>query len=353
MKMKNITIVISSFYPKIGGSERQLQLVASELAKRGYNIEVITRKYKGLTSVDYINNIRVKRIPVIKNNKFLEKISFYINSIVYILKNRKNTDIFIASQTGSSAGIALTLKKFIKCKVFVRIAGSELLRFDDENLKFKKRFKNVDKFIILNDEMKNTLDKLEEKRVTKISNAVICNNNTQKSGGDYVLFCGRIEKVKGVDLLLETWVKLEKNGFDIPLIIVGDGSQKSILENKYRYLKRVNWVGMQSDTSKYYNNAKILINSSSYEGISNTILEAMSFGIPIIATNVGGNSELVKSMYNGLLIQRDIESLYNAIVNLYNDNDTLEKMGNNSKIIIKQNHEIQKIVNKYESLFFE
>ena len=166
--MKKISIIISSFYPMIGGSERQLQLISEELIKRRYDIEVITRKYNGLSKIEYVGNIKVRRIGIIKINKTTEKISFCINSILYYLFNFKNKpDVIIASQTGICSVLAMFIKKIFKCKVLVRVAGGELRSFENNKKRFAKIFKNVDKFIVLSEDMKNTMENLNEKRVKK------------------------------------------------------------------------------------------------------------------------------------------------------------------------------------------
>ena len=349
--MKKISIIISSFYPMIGGSERQLQLISEELIKRRYDIEVITRKYNGLSKIEYVGNIKVRRIGIIKINKTTEKISFCINSILYYLFNFKNKpDVIIASQTGICSVVAMFIKKIFKCKVLVRVAGGELRSFENNKKRFAKIFKNVDKFIVLSEDMKNTMENLNEKRVEKITNAVLEQTKLEFNMGEYVFFCGRIEKVKGVDLLLESWRQIQKNGYNIPLVIVGDGNLKKELEIKYNDLIDVKWMGEDRDTSKYYKNARLLINTSEYEGISNTILEALSYGVPVIATNVGGNKDLISNYKNGILIDREIDEIVETVSELYFNDKKILDMKNNSLEYIK-NHYIENIIEKYINEF--
>lgn len=349
--MKRVNIIISSFYPKIGGAEKQLQLISEKLIEEGYEVEVITRRYKGLAKVEYIGNIRVRRIWMIKLNKNTEKLSFYINSILYYLtKFKTKPDVIIASQTGVAARVAITIKTIFNCKVLVRIAGGELKKFEGNNSKFGKIFKRVDKFIVLSEDMKKTMEKLNEKRVEKITNAVLKQVNIEANIGRYILFCGRIEKVKGLDLLLDSWRQMQIIGVEIPLVIVGDGSLKKQLEERYKELRCVKWVGEDTDTDKYYKNARLLINTSEYEGISNTILEAQSYGIPVIASNVGGNKDLISNYKNGILFERDINSLIKTICEIYFNEEMILEMKNNSLEYIK-NHYIENIICKYIDQF--
>lgn len=348
--MKKVTIIISRFYPKIGGAETQLKLIATELAQRGYDVEVIARKYEGLSSKDEIDNVKIKRIPIIKFNPILEKLSFYLNSVAYILTQKKKPQSIIAVQTGSEAAIALTVKKIIKCQVNIRIAGGELKLFKGKEDLFQKKFKNVDNFVILNKDMKKNLKELGEFSTKHITNAVLPPKETNSNLGEYVLFCGRIETVKGPELLLQGFDKMYKNNIQIPLVIVGDGTQRERLETQYSHLTNVKWVGEQHDTDKYYKDARILINTSEYEGISNTILEGLSYGIPIIATKVGGNVEIVKHQQTGLLIDENVDQVYEAVSNIYYDEKMLKEMKKNALDYIKQ-HDISNIVDKYVQVF--
>lgn len=349
--MKKISIIISSFYPKIGGSEKQLQLLAENLITNGYEVEVITRRYKGLSKTEYVGNIKVNRINIVQANKTTEKISFYINSIFHYFFDFKNKpDIIIASQTGIASMVAIFIKKILKCKVLVRIAGGELQDFEGKKNKFNNRFKNVDRFIVLSNDMKITMEALGEKRITKITNAVLQHTNLEHNIGSYILFCGRIEKVKGIDLLLESWREMQKAGFEIPLVIVGDGSLKRELEYEYKYLRTVKWVGEEQDPSKYYRSARLLINTSEYEGISNTILEALSYGVPVIASNVGGNKDIISDYGNGILFERDSEDIISTICQIYFNDKKIKEMKKNSIEYVK-NHNIERIVNEYIKQF--
>ena len=143
---------------------------------------------------------------------------------------------------------------------------------------------------------------------------------------------------------------MQKAGVDIPLVIVGDGSLKKELEDEYSDLRSVKWIGEDKNTSKYYKNARLLINTSEYEGISNTILEAQSYGIPVIASNVGGNKDLISNYKNGILFERDPNDVINTICEIYFNEKRILDMKSNSLEYIK-NHYIENIIGKYIKQF--
>ncbi|HPI00393.1 MAG TPA: glycosyltransferase, partial [Chitinophagaceae bacterium] len=126
----------------------------------------------------------------------------------------------------------------------------------------------------------------------------------------------------------------------IKLHIGGDGDVKKLLkiiqENDLRNI--VEYLGWVSNNEK--NN--LLLHSDIYmlpsyaEGLPVSILEAMSYGMPIISTNVGGIPEIVKHQYNGLLFQPgDIDAIENALQFFINQPQKIEEYGNHSLELIQ------------------
>jgi glycosyltransferase involved in cell wall biosynthesis len=99
--------------------------------------------------------------------------------------------------------------------------------------------------------------------------------------------------------------------------------------------------------------SQIAIHPSETEGLSNAILEEMSWGLPIIAFNVGGNSELIRNNINGFLVNlNDEEAFIEKILILIMDLDLRVKMGNVSKKLV-DNFSWKNCVNSYERAYRE
>jgi glycosyltransferase EpsD len=116
------------------------------------------------------------------------------------------------------------------------------------------------------------------------------------------------------------------------LEIIGIGSEKrrffDLRDSSKLY--KIDFRGKVSheDIAEYYQRSDIFILPSIMEGLSNAIMEAMACGLPIIATDVGGNSELVVDGKGGLLVSpKNVEELYKAIKRLINDPSLRKKMG--------------------------
>ena len=128
---------------------------------------------------------------------------------------------------------------------------------------------------------------------------------------------GRLEPQKNYDFLLDVFTELSEKNKNIFLIIAGDGSLKAHLESRVKQLnieENCRLLGHQPDISLIHHALDIYVQSSDYEGTANSVLEAMAFETPIIATDVGGTSELIRDNIDGIIIPpRDRNALRSAI----------------------------------------
>ena len=123
---------------------------------------------------------------------------------------------------------------------------------------------------------------------------------------------GRMEAVKDQVTLAHAFVELTKRigtAFEqqVVLVMVGDGSQRDRISAilKEASLEQLAWLpGSRNDVEQLMRSYDIFVLPSLAEGISNTILEAMASGLPVVATDVGGNNELVQEGVTGLLVPR-------------------------------------------------
>lgn len=170
---------------------------------------------------------------------------------------------------------------------------------------------------------------------------------------------GRIEAVKDYPTLIRAFIRLlEKNSEarkNLRLIIVGDGSAreeciKMVQESGY---KNLIWLpGERSDIPRLMQKMNLFVLPSLGEGISNVILEAMSSGLPVVATRVGGNVELVEEARSGILIEpKDEVALINAIQEYYTQPHLLGKHGDFARNKIKTYFSIAAMINSYMNVY--
>ena len=165
-----------------------------------------------------------------------------------------------------------------------------------------------------------------------------------------ILCTSRFGKRKGVEDLIKAMKQVLKTVPKARLVLAGTGEQKNKLKptKNIRYLGRVSRQKMPN----IYRQTSIFVLPSLSESMSNSLLEAMASGLPVVATKVGGNPELVTKQ-NGILVPpADCEDLAKAIIRLLQNKELGIKMGKNSLAEAKK-HNWQKTAKKYFRLYAE
>ncbi len=166
---------------------------------------------------------------------------------------------------------------------------------------------------------------------------------------------GRLVDVKNYPLLINVINEFVIKGLDIYLIIVGDGPVKVKLQQgikDYGLNDRVFLPGRKDNIPDYLSAFDIFVLTSDFEGISNTILEAMACGVPVVATNVGGTPEIVDDGNTGLLVKpRNKNELFNSLKKLYDDPPLRQKMGESAINAIAEKFSLMRMVNEYENIY--
>lgn len=142
---------------------------------------------------------------------------------------------------------------------------------------------------------------------------------------------------------------------DFELEIVGDGPSRSELETLHQELDlngSVRFLGAQDAISELLAEANLFVLSSLSEGISLTLLEAMATALPVIATDVGGNREVVLCGKTGLLVpSQSPNELADAIIKLLRDPDLARAMGQAGRERVEAEFDLRRAVKEYESLY--
>jgi len=179
---------------------------------------------------------------------------------------------------------------------------------------------------------------------------------------NFILFVGRHVERKGVHILIEAFRKIYK---EIPhnVIIVGDGPEKKGWEEmviKYELTDRIKFTGWISKTELHnlYQHCSFFVLPAIYdkhgdtEGLGVVMIEAMSYSKPVIASNVGGITDVVIDGYNGILVKdNDPEALAIAIKKLVQNKDLSKKLGENAKKSIDERFNWDKIVSKLINIY--
>ncbi len=168
---------------------------------------------------------------------------------------------------------------------------------------------------------------------------------------------GRLDPVKNQEALLEAFARLRQRHAGLRLVIVGDGPLRGHLQSRAQSLGvagDVTFTGSRTDTPELLRGFDVFVLPSVNEGISNTILEAMACGVPVVASGVGGNPELVVDGVCGSLYDpADPQGLQQAILPYLGDPALRERQGRAARERVVQNFSLDSMVGRYLALYDE
>jgi len=166
---------------------------------------------------------------------------------------------------------------------------------------------------------------------------------------------GRLAEIKNYNMLLEAFARAVKELPVLRLVMVGDGPERAKLEATAMHLglsDRVHFLGARDDVREWLALSHVFVLPSLYEGISIALLEAMAAGLPAVATQVGGNPEVVTDQQNGILVESgDVEGFARALVVLARDEALRERMGRAARKRIEMKFDLNRSVRQYEEIY--
>ncbi|MGE5431534.1 MAG: glycosyltransferase [Syntrophomonadaceae bacterium] len=175
-----------------------------------------------------------------------------------------------------------------------------------------------------------------------------------------LLVIGRLAVQKDHHTLLKAFAilkdRLNSSGIPVPMLnLAGTGALKEELMKLTEELKLGNYVkflGARSDIPELLYKNDIWVMSSRWEGLSISMLEAMASGIPIVATDVGSNSEVIENNINGSLVEKENpQMLSDAIYRLIIDQEKRKNYSENAKMRV-MDFSLQTCLNRYTELYF-
>ena len=225
-----------------------------------------------------------------------------------------------------SKGLVPTAEKFRveKSKIVVIPSGVDSEHFNPERYELKRKASQIKNEFNLSDEI-------------------------------VIGYVGRLYPAKGLTYLFHAVKKIQERYRNIVLLIVGDGSLRNELEAMAKDLNvKSIFAGWQRDTAPYYSIMDIFVLPSLFEGLPNVILEAMAMKIPVIATKVGGNPDILSNRENGFLVPvRNVQQLALALEKLIEDETLRGKMGARNRQKVEACFLWSKTAEKVEKVYRE
>lgn len=162
---------------------------------------------------------------------------------------------------------------------------------------------------------------------------------------------------KDYKTFIKAGIKLIENGRKVNFILIGDGPEREFVEqiippNFCERFKFTGSIAKPEELMATFDISVLLSKNGHSEGLSNSIMEYLTIGLPVVCTNTGGNLELVQNNYNGFLINHeDTEDVYEKLSILIDNEELRLLMGKRSKEIAYDRFDIKKIANQYLELY--
>lgn len=350
----HIAILIPSLLK--GGAEKQSVFLANELSENNKVYLVILND----TWVDpsIYNVIDLRRVKVI----FIKK--GILNNIIQVYKLFKNEKINTVFSYLASANF---INGFVGrlAKVQNRVGGIRNAQLSKKKLPFEKFFHNrllsisisnshsavfeltqrgfdKNKFKVIHNAFN-----LTEKPIVRIENK----NVNIVSLARFVSQKDYFTAIKSIELLLDL---LSDYDFNVKYFIVGYGVLEQEIRNEIKRLHLDKFVEISinpKNVSDYYKLADIFLTTSLYEGMSNSVMEAMSFSLPIVTTKAGDAKFLVKNNINGYICPfKDSKVISEKLFEVVTNFNLRIHMGRNSYTLLKNNFSLQKFNKSYEDV---
>jgi len=365
--------VIPYFYPNIGGSERYCYELSRRLVKKGHEVSVLTTKlHKNHPSYEIIEGINIFRYPMLFDFMGSNPISY----IIHGLKNIEGDIIHSHSYIFLTSLQATIMSKYYK-KIpnIIHLHGGldDGITVPDYSTNIKMLLKNriydntLGKFIINNADKIASVSKKDINIAInkwKINPRVFCSLSNAIDPKEFkfnkirlnnILFIGRLEMWKGINVLMSLIKKLYILRSDISFTIIGEGKYKNALINmskKYDNMKVMGYVKREQLKTILSKSYLLIIPSYGIEGLPTVCLEALSSELPVVASNVGGLSELIIDGVTGYLFQPgDVSTCINKILNIVDNKKLRDEMGKNGRILIENKYNWDYIINKTDILY--
>jgi glycosyltransferase involved in cell wall biosynthesis len=163
-----------------------------------------------------------------------------------------------------------------------------------------------------------------------------------------VVYCGRLSREKGVDLLIDAIKRISAN-----LVVVGGGPLERELRELARGDPRIRFTGPlpRAEALRIVKGSDVFVLPSRHEGLSTALLEAMAMGVPVVATRVGGNPELVEHGETGLLVEPEPGQLAGAISLLLEDGNLAKRLAENAAKIAREKYSWPVVYRQYLDVY--
>lgn len=372
-----------------GGSEWSSHDLAKVLVKKGHDVTILTPNYGNSAKEETIENVKIVRFPFVKklqnpkaatapwwtNNMFwFAYTTLYISwfvfkhrlDVIHVQNNEFIPAGVIASKVNKKPSIVTfrdyqalcnlgfcLWSKDKTCKRFSEYLDKDF-RFFYENYVDDKSYlkylvllmaairgwvmqkiiyyfaRQADFKVAVSKRVSEIFDKNDISNLCVVHNAILVNNNPQRVVAKNIIYIGKLSPGKGVNILLDAYVKVQDSFRDLHLVFIGSGilknklikkAEQNMLSNKVHFKGQISHKAVLDVVRKAL---FVVVPSVWPEPLPRSALEALLSGIPVIASDKGGTKEIVKEEY-GITCKPNVNSLGSAILKMHKNRNRFRK----------------------------
>lgn len=332
-----------------GGSERVVAMLANEYVGRGYSVAILL--FAG-NQVVYPLDERIKIViagkasggnPFIQIDRLLRMRRFY----------RQNKGCYIFSFCVNGSFFSVLAAAGIRHRLLVSERNDPSRRFAGWRMR-DWSYRRADKIVFQTEDMKQCFPKAIQKKAVVIPNPV-SNDMLPPFAGERkkrIVSVGRLQPQKNHKLLLDAFAAFSKLHDDYELHIFGIGELEAALKEQAAELQiadRVVFRGFSNDVQHEIWDSAMFVLPSDYEGISNSMIEALAIGVPVISTDcpVGGSRAYIEDGVSGILTPvGDAAALSEAMLKIADD-PAFARMLSANGVKIKDKYGLKQIADRF------
>jgi len=367
----SVCLVTFHTFPEAeGGEERFLEYFSDFLAKKNIQFTIVSSTTKCDNQRIVGAGIKPFRLPFIGLTPYLLLFSVVASARIILMNKRRNFSLIHSMDIGYGGLAGLLASKILGLRFiahshcnraplleltlllrhdFTRHVASLYEKFESSIDKLVSR--NADLILAVSNEIKSYISSLGVQSKKIVVNPIGINvtsfESKAKDGEEIrhefgiplkafvVGYIGSLVKSKGINTLIEAFALLQNRAdLKLYLLIVGNGDRKKEIENMVRKMRLQSVIipGFRKDVAKVLAAMNVFVLPSLSEGCPFSLLEAMAAGKAIIASNIVSIREIVEDEKEALLLNpKDVNTLEQAILRLYDDHELTDKLGRNAK----------------------
>lgn len=381
---RGVAMVISNFYPEVGGAEKQALLLSHNLAARGISVFVITRNYLKSPARELVGGLTVVRSPAFRSMRILSSALFIFHALTFILRNREKIDVIHCHQSFSPMTIGGFSNFLFNIPYIVKITASN--EYGEANelerlpfLFLRKRFLcHASRFLVVNRQIIKELArfgvppekcvwvpngvKMPDEKIDWLGTRQELREKMQITDKDPVfIFSGRLSEEKGLKVLIDAFGDLLSKFPNARLWILGNGGvvrniedELKLMVSEKKHQHAIQFFGRVPNVEPFLAAADVFVLLSVSEGMSNSVLEAMAFKLPSVVTNISAMEDVVVEGQTGFKVSvGNRQGTTQAFEKMLLDRGKMGQMAQQSQNLAREKFAIERIADLIVGIYQE